>query len=205
MPLLWAAAVGAAQPCGKYLTTGGIAPAGLRYNRLTPVARVAGHRCLAVNPLPGCVRARPSPAAAMAPGDVCRCSPAGMGPVASKYRSCTGAAGRLGRPSASNRGRCGSLRPIPLPLSVRVRVRVPGSLGTCSLVQMPFVFRACRLWPLGACSLVYALCAACVSLCWLPRRPPPLFFSFFISPWFFFVRPFVWCRRPFVFALWFFF
>ena len=37
-PLLWAAAPGAAQPCGISLTTRGIAPAGLRYNRLTLVA-----------------------------------------------------------------------------------------------------------------------------------------------------------------------
>ena len=41
-PLLWAAALGAAQPCGVSLTTWGIAPASLRYDRLTPVARVAG-------------------------------------------------------------------------------------------------------------------------------------------------------------------
>ena len=41
-PLLWAAALAAAQPCGVSPTTGGIAPASLRYNHLTPVARAAG-------------------------------------------------------------------------------------------------------------------------------------------------------------------
>ena len=35
---LWAAALGAAQPCGVSLTTRGIAPASLRYDRLTLVA-----------------------------------------------------------------------------------------------------------------------------------------------------------------------
>ena len=34
-PLLWAAALGAAQPCGVSLTTRGIAPASLRFSRLT--------------------------------------------------------------------------------------------------------------------------------------------------------------------------
>ena len=69
-PLLWAAALGAVQPCGVSLTTGGIAPASLRYDHLSPVARVAGPRCLAGDPLLGCVPARLSPVVAMAPGDV---------------------------------------------------------------------------------------------------------------------------------------
>ena len=37
-PHLWAAALGAAQLCGVSLTTRGIAPACLRYDRLTLVA-----------------------------------------------------------------------------------------------------------------------------------------------------------------------
>ena len=67
----WAAAPGAAHPCGVSLTTGGIAPASLRYDRLTPVSRVAGARCLAGDPFLGCVPARLSPVVAMAQGDVC--------------------------------------------------------------------------------------------------------------------------------------
>ena len=68
-PLLWAAALGAAQPYGVSLTTGGIAPASIRYDRLTPVARVAGPRCLAGDPLLGCVPARLSSVASVALGD----------------------------------------------------------------------------------------------------------------------------------------
>ena len=68
-PSFWGAALGAAEPCGVSLTTGNIAPASLRYNRLTPVARVAGARCLAGDPLLDCVPARLSPIASrMQPG-----------------------------------------------------------------------------------------------------------------------------------------
>ena len=70
-PLLWAAALGAAQPCRVSLTKGGIAPASLGYDRLTSVAGVAGPRCLAGDQLLGCVLARLSSVVAMAPGDVC--------------------------------------------------------------------------------------------------------------------------------------
>ena len=70
-PFLWAATLRAAQPYGVSLTTGGIAPASLWYDRLTPAARVAGPRCLAGDPLLGCVPARLSSVASMAPGDVC--------------------------------------------------------------------------------------------------------------------------------------
>ena len=45
--LLRAAALGAAHSCGVTLTIGAIALACLRYDRLTPVARVAGPRCFA--------------------------------------------------------------------------------------------------------------------------------------------------------------
>ena len=90
-PLLWAAALKAAQPCGVSLTTLGIAPASLRYNRLTLVAPVAGPVCLAGDPVLDCVPAHLSTVAAMAPGDVChghRCSLAGLGPAALGYRPC---------------------------------------------------------------------------------------------------------------------
>ena len=70
-PPLWVAALGAAQPCGVSLITGGIAPASLRYDRLIPVAGLAGPRCLAGDPLLGCVPARLSSFACMAPGDSC--------------------------------------------------------------------------------------------------------------------------------------
>ena len=81
----------AAKLCGVSLTVGGIAPASLRYDRLTPVARVAGPRCRAGDRLLDCVPARPSPMASMAPPDVChgpRFSLAGLGPAASGYRPC---------------------------------------------------------------------------------------------------------------------
>ena len=90
-PLLWAAALGDAQPCGVSLTPRGIASACLQYDHLTLVASVAGPLCLAGNPLLDCVPARLSPVAFLAPGDVChgpRCSLAGLGPVAMDYRSC---------------------------------------------------------------------------------------------------------------------
>ena len=88
-PLLWAAALGAAQLYGVSLTTGGIAPASLLYDRLNPVARVRRPRCFAGDPPLGCVPARLSSVASMGPGDVChdpRCSLAGLGPATLEYR-----------------------------------------------------------------------------------------------------------------------
>ena len=165
MPLLWAAALGAAQPYGVSFTTGGISPASLRYDRLTPVARVAGPRCLAGDPLLGCVPARLSSVASMDPGDVChgpRCSLAGLEPVGLKYGPCHGPGGTAGSPQCIPAWRCRPLRPVPVLPSVHVRVRCPG--------------------PLGACSLVRALCAVCVCCWWLcPSSPPPLFFLFFFA------------------------
>ena len=175
-PFLWAAALGAAQPCGVSLTTGGIAPASLWYDRPLPVARVAGPRCLAGDPVLGCVPARLSLVVAMAPGDVChgcRCSPAGHGPVALEYRSCHWP-GRLGgSPQCVRPWGCGSLRPVPLPPSVHVRVRCPEPLVACS--PMGALCDPCavsvatsRLLP------VRVLCAACVCCWWLCRgRLPP--------------------------------
>ena len=156
-PLLWAAALGAAQPYGVFLTTGGIAPASLRYERLSPVARVVGPRCLACNSLLGCVPAGLSSVASMALSDVChgpRCSLAGLGPVALEYRSCHWPGGSAGSPKCVRPWECRPLRPVPLLPPVHVRVRSPG--------------------PLGACSSVRALCAVCVCCQWLrPSSSPP--------------------------------
>ena len=158
-PLLWAAALGAAEPYGVSLTTGGIAPASLQYDRLTPVARVAGPRCLAGNPLLGCVPARLPSVASMAPGDVChgpRCSLAGLGPAALEYRPSHWPGGLAGLPQCVRPWGCRPLRPVPLLPSLHVGVRCPG--------------------PHGACSPVCALCAVCVC-CWClypsSCRPPP--------------------------------
>ena len=41
-PPIWAEALGAAQPCRVSLTTGGIAPASLQYDRLTPWLKLRG-------------------------------------------------------------------------------------------------------------------------------------------------------------------
>ena len=136
---------------------GSIAPASVRYNRLTPVARVAGPRCLAGDALLGCVPARLSPVVAMAPGDVChgpRCSPAGLRPVTLEYRSCHWPGGSSGSPQVVPPLRCGLLRPVPLPPSVRVRVRCPGPPGTCSPATASCVFR-------GHLALVHQ-CTCCV-------------------------------------------
>ena len=171
-PLLWAAALGAAQPYGVSLTTGGIAPASLRYDRLTPVARVAGPRCLAGDPLLGCVPGSLSSVASMAPSDVCHgplCSLAGLRPLALEYRSCHWP----GRPAASPQcvrpGACRLWCPVPLLPSVPVRVRCPGPRGTCSAVCALCAVRMCCWW-------------------FCPSFSPPnfLFFFFVVPPHFFF-------------------
>ena len=132
------------------------------------LARVAGTRCLTGDPLLGCVPARLSSVASMAPGDVChgpRCSLAGLGPVAMEYRSCHWPGGSAGSPQCVPPWGCRQLRPVPLLPSVHVSVRYPG--------------------PLGACSPVCALCAVCVCCWWLrPSSSPPsnfLFLSLFFS------------------------
>ena len=71
------------------------------------MARVAGPRCLAVDPLLGCVPACMSPVVAIAPGNVChgpRCSLSGLDQWPCSTAPVTGPAGRLGRPSASDPG-----------------------------------------------------------------------------------------------------
>ena len=156
-PLLWSAALGAAQSYGVSPTTGGIAPASLRYDRLTLVTRVAGPRCLAGDPLLGCVPARLSSFASMAPGDVChgpRCSLAGLGPAALEYCSCHWPGGSAELPQCVRPWGCRPLRPVPLLPWVHVRLRCPG--------------------PRGACSPVCALCAVGMCCWWLyPSNPPP--------------------------------
>ena len=156
------------------LTTGGTAPASLRYDRLTPVAGFAGPRCLAGNPLLGCLPARLSSVASMAPGDVCHvcgCNLAGLGPAALEYRSCNWPAGPAGSPQCVRPWGCRPWCPVPLLPSVHVRVRCPG--------------------PRGACSPVCGLCAVRVC-CWpsCPSSSPLIFFSFFFTLYLFcFVVP----------------
>ena len=135
-PLLWAAALGAAQPCGVSLTTRGIAPASLRYDRLTLVAWVAGPLCLAGDPLLDCVPAHLSTVASMAPGDVChgsRCSLAGLGPAASGYRPFCWPGGSAGSPQCARPMGCWFF-PVPRPPYVCTCVRCPGPLCSCSPV-----------------------------------------------------------------------
>ena len=159
-PLLWAAALGVS------LTTGCIAPASPQYDRLTPVARVAGPRCLAGHHLLGCVPARLSSVASMASGDVChgpQSSPARLGPVALEYRSCYWPGGSAWSPQCVRPRGCRPLCPFLLLPSVHVCVRCPG--------------------PLGACSPMHAMCVVCVC-CWLlppPSAPPLIFFSLLCS------------------------
>ena len=129
-PLLWAAAPGTAQPCGVSLTTRGIAPARLRYDRLTLV----GPRCMAGNPLLDCVPACLSPVASMAPGDVChglRCSLARVGPVALRYGPCHWPDGLAASPQCVRPMGCW-LFPVPRPPYVCSCVRCPQPLGSCS-------------------------------------------------------------------------
>ena len=169
--LLWAPTLGAAQPYGVSLTTVGIAPASLRYDRLGPVARVAGPRCLAGNPLLGCVPASLSSVASMAQGHVYHCSHCslgGLGPVALEYRSCHWPGRSAGLPQCVRPWGCRPLRPVTLLPWVHVRVRCPG--------------------PLGACSPVRALCAVCLCCWWFcPSSSPPTNFLVFFFASFFFV------------------
>ena len=148
-PLLWAAALGAAQPYGVSLTTGGLAPASLRYDRLTPVAREAGPCSLAADLLLGSVPARLSSVASMAPGDVChcpRCSLAGLGPAALEYCSCHWPSGPAGLPKCVRPWGRRPWCPVPLLPSVHVRVQCPGPRGACSPVCALCAVRVCCWW-----------------------------------------------------------
>ena len=127
-PLLWAAALGAAQPYGVSPTTRGIAAASLRYDRLTLVNRVAGPLYLAGDPLLDCLPGRLSTVASMAPGDVChgpRCSLAGLGPASLGYRPCCFPGGFAGLPQCVRAMGCW-LFPVPRPPFVCTCVRRPG-------------------------------------------------------------------------------
>ena len=122
-PLLWGAALGAAQPCGVSLTTRGIAPACLQYDRLTLVAWVLGPLCLAGDPLLYCVPARLSPVASMAPCDVFhgpRCSLAGPDQRPWGTAPAAGPVGLLRRPSGSDPWGVGSFLSLGCPTCARV-------------------------------------------------------------------------------------
>ena len=178
-PVLWAAALGPPQPCGVSLTTGGIAPASLRYDRLTPVARVAGPHCLAGGPLLGFVPALLSSVASMTPRNVCH------GSDAAWLRSdqwpwstspATAPAGWLGCLSASDRG--GVDRCV-------LSLCCPWCVCVCGvLAHLGPVYRCAR--PLcvvrgvqGHVALVhpYARCVlhACAGGGFVPPAPPPFF------------------------------
>ena len=101
-----------------------------------------------------------------------QCSLAGLGKVALQYRSCHLPGRSAGSPQCVCPWGCRLLRTVPLLPSVHVRVRCPG--------------------PLGACSPVRALCAACVCCWWLrPSSPPPVIFLF--SFLFFFFALYLFC------------
>ena len=193
---------GAAQPCGVSLTTRGIAPACLRYDRLTLVACVAGPLCLAGDPLLDCVPARLSPVASIAPGDLChglRCSLAGLGPVPLEYRSCHWPRGSAGSPQCV-RPMGYWFFPVPRPPYVCavswavgllftgvparfavVRLRCPGPAGSCSPVCSLGVL-CCMCGPLSHWAPVHR-CACCVRCAYAMGGcvplPPPLTFVFF--------------------------
>ena len=170
-PLLWAAALRAAQPCAVSLTTGGFAPASLRYDRLTPVARVAGPRCSAGDPVLDCIPACLSPVTSMAPGDVChgpRCSLAWLEPAALGYRPCCWPGGSVGSSQCARPMGCGLLLPVTLSPLVRTCARRPGPLGSCSPV-CPLAVLCCvcgvlgHLAPVHQCALSVRCLACAVS------------------------------------------
>ena len=164
-PLLWAAALGAAQPCGVSLTTGGIHPAGLRYDRLTLVALVAKHICLAGDHLLECVPARLSLVASMAPVDICHgplCSLAGLRPAALGYRPCCWPGESAWLPQCARPMGGGLLFPVPRPPYVCACVWCRRPLGACSPVCVHAVFCVFPVrcpGSLGSCSPVFPLIA----------------------------------------------
>ena len=132
-PLLLAAALGAVQPCGVSLTTRGIAPASLRYDRLTLVVELRGRSAWQATPSwtvyrLACHRLLPwlrvtfamVPDAAWPGSDQWRWSTA----------PATGPVGRLGRPSVSDPWGVGSFLSLGRPTCVQC----PGPLGSCSPV-----------------------------------------------------------------------
>ena len=171
-PLLWAAALAAAQPCGVSLTTRGIAPACLRYDRLTLVVSVAtlpGRR-----PLLDCVPARLSPVAFMASGDVChgpRGSLAGLGPVALEYCSCPWPGGSAGSPWCVQPMGCW-FSAVPRPPYVSAVSRASWLLFTRVCARFVVLCLRCP-GPLGSCSPVRPLGVVC-SVCGVPDPLAPV-------------------------------
>ena len=167
-PPFWGAALGAAKQCGVSLTTRGTAPACLRYDRLTLVARVAGPLCLAGNPLLDCVPARLSPVASIAPGDIChviRCSLAGLGPVALEYCSCPWPSGLAGSPNCVQPMGCWFFR-VPRPSYLCAVSRASWLLFTSVLAWFVVWCLRCP-GPLGSCSPVRPLSVVCC-VCGVP-------------------------------------
>ena len=191
-PPLWAAALGAAQPCGVSLTTRGIAPACLRYDasplwlelrgrsawQATPswtVYRLACHRLLPLRRVTFAM----VPDAAWPGSDQWPWSTA----------PATGPVGRLGRPSVSDPWGVGSF----LSLGRSTCVQCPGPIGSCSLVfprgmllcvcgvlgHLAPVHRCARSVGCVVCAVSWATWllftgapARCVVLCVRCPRPP---------------------------------
>ena len=151
--LLCAAALGAAQPCGVSLTTRGIAPASLRYDRhsawqATPSWTVYRLACQRLLPWLRVTFAM-VPDAAWPGSDQW---PWNTTPA-------TGPVSRLGRPSASDPRAVGSF----LSLSRPTCVQCPGPLGSCSpYVPARFAVLCLRCHgPLGSSSPVCSLGVLC--------------------------------------------
>ena len=170
---------GAAQLCRVSLTTGGIAPARLRYDRLIPVAGLAGPRCLAGDPLGNCVPARLSSVASMAPGEVChgpRCSLARLRPVVLEYCSCDLPVGSAWSPQCVRPWGRRPLRPVPCCSRCMCVCGVLAHLAPVHRCAGPLcVVRGVR----GRVALVHQ-CArfvryACVFGGFAPPPPPPFF------------------------------
>ena len=134
-PLLRSAALAAAQPCGVSPTT--------RVLLLLVYGTTASPLWLELRGLSGwqatpldCVQAPLSPVASMAPGDVChglRCSLAGLGPVALRYRPCCWPGWSAGSPQCARPMGCWFI-PVPRRPYVCTCVRCPRPLGSCSPV-----------------------------------------------------------------------
>ena len=142
--------------CVEYLSPQGVLLPLVYGTTASPLwLELRGHSAWQATPFWTCVPARPSPVAPMALGDVChgpRCSLAGLGAVALKYRSCHWPGGSAGSPQCVRPMGCWFF-PVPRPPyvfavswatwllftgvpapCVVLRVRCPRSLGSCSPV-----------------------------------------------------------------------
>ena len=134
---------------------------------LTPVARGAGPRCLAGDPLLDRVLASLSPVASMAPGDIChgpQCSLAKLRPAALGYRPCCWPGGSAGSPQCAPPWGCGLFSPNPRPPYMRTCVRCPRPPSAQSQVCARGVFCVFLVrcpGPLGSFSPVCPLSALC--------------------------------------------